>query len=187
MSASEHDQSPASLPADCQLISSFRDSEEPWSWYVRRRVRWRVWQCRKVIWKLKTLVKRMIGYPVRKPGPCLPTGTKAALPCKDLQPGDCVRVRSLEEIEHTLDANNRCHGCALLWPMRQYCGQEFRVIKRVERFFDENRWRMLKCKNVVLLEGVYCDGTGGHPDTRGCDRMCFYFWRTEWLERLSTS
>jgi hypothetical protein len=42
---------------------------------------------------------------------------------------------------------------------------------------------MLKCRNIVLLENVYCDGSG-HPDTRGCDRMCFFFWRTEWLERV---
>jgi hypothetical protein len=149
-------------------------------------MRWRVWQARKVIWKLKALVKRVIGYPARRPAAGLAAKAEAARPCEELQPGDRVRVRSLEEIERTLDAKNGCHGCAFLWPMRQYCGQEFRVVKRVERFFDENRWRMLRCKNVVLLDGVYCDGNGGHPDTRGCDRMCFYFWRTEWLERLTT-
>ncbi|MCY2954889.1 MAG: hypothetical protein NTU53_23405 [Planctomycetota bacterium] len=60
------------------------------------------------------------------------------------------------------------------------------MAKRVDRFFDEARWRMLKCRGVVLIDGAYCDGSG-HPDTRGCDRMCFFFWRTEWLEKVGQS
>jgi hypothetical protein len=42
---------------------------------------------------------------------------------------------------------------------------------------------MLKARNIVLLERVYCDGSGT-LETQGCDRMCFYFWRTEWLEKI---
>ncbi len=98
-----------------------------------------------------------------------------------LHEGDIVRVRSLEQIRETLDANGGCHGCAFLEPMARYCGQELRVAKCLQRFFDEKRWRMLKCRNVVLLEGAFCDGSG-HPDTLGCDRMCLFFWRIEWLE-----
>jgi len=100
-----------------------------------------------------------------------------------LQAGDRVRVRSLAAIQQTLDACGRCHGCAFLEPMSRACGGEFRVLQVVERFFDEARWRMLRCENVVLLDGLYCDGSG-HPDTNGCDRRCSYFWRGEWLERL---
>jgi hypothetical protein len=93
-----------------------------------------------------------------------------------------VRVRPWIEIARTLDRHSRCNGCAFLEPMRAFCGREFRVVRCVERFFDEQRWRMLKVRNIVLLDGVHCDGSG-HPDTAGCDRMCLYFWRTEWLER----
>jgi hypothetical protein len=60
------------------------------------------------------------------------------------------------------------------------------VLKVVERFYDEVQGRMLRCKNVVFLDGVYCDGSG-HPDTHGCDRTCFSFWRTEWLEKTVPS
>jgi hypothetical protein len=67
--------------------------------------------------------------------------------------------------------------------MYEYCGKELRVAKVVNRFFDEARWRMLKAGNMVLLEGVHCDGSS-ISDTQGCDRMCFYFWRTEWLEKI---
>jgi hypothetical protein len=100
-----------------------------------------------------------------------------------LAAGDRVRVRSGEEIGRTLDRWGRCGGCKFQEPMYRYCGREFRVAKRVTRFFDEARQRMLRCKNIVLLEGVYCDGSGD-PATIGCDRMCFFFWRTEWLERV---
>ena len=97
--------------------------------------------------------------------------------------GTRVRVRSRGEIERTLDRDGRSNGCAFASGMYECCGREFRVAKHVERFFDEARWRMLRCRGVVLLEGVYCDGSG-HPDTIGCDRMCHYFWRSEWLERV---
>jgi hypothetical protein len=67
--------------------------------------------------------------------------------------------------------------------MYQYCGKELRVAKVVNRFFDEARSHMLKARNMVLLEGVCCDGSNS-SDSTGCDRMCFYFWRTEWLEKV---
>lgn len=104
----------------------------------------------------------------------------------ELAAGDHVRVRSPEEIAATLDDRGRCHGCAFLRPMLQYCGREFSVARVVTQFFDEARGRMLTCRNIVLLAGVFCDGSG-HPATRGCERMCFFFWRTEWLERVVPS
>ena len=58
------------------------------------------------------------------------------------------------------------------------------MLRVVDRFFDERRWRMLRAHGMVILEGVHCDGAS-LPDTAGCDRMCFYFWRSEWLERIA--
>lgn len=95
--------------------------------------------------------------------------------------GDRVRVRSLEEIEATLDHLGKTKGCAFLKAMEQYCGTEQRVLKPVERFVDERDLRVKKCKGIVLLEGVMCPGT----TTFGrCDRCCFLFWREEWLEKV---
>jgi hypothetical protein len=101
----------------------------------------------------------------------------------ELKPGDLVRVRSAEFIRSTLDEKGGHRGCGFGLGMYQYCGKELRVAKVVNLFFDEARWRMLKARNMVLLEGVHCDGSGS-PETQGCDRMCFYFWRTEWLEKI---
>jgi hypothetical protein len=112
------------------------------------------------------------------PGPA-PT----ALPAPNLRPGDRVRVRSAEYIRSTLDQSGYLKGCGFGLGQYQYCGKDFRVIRRVDNFFDEARARMLKGRNLVLLDGVHCDGSSSRW-TNGCDRMCFYFWRTEWLEKI---
>lgn len=95
---------------------------------------------------------------------------RAALPLTDVSadfsPGKRVRVKNLEEILPTMDKLGRLSGCKFLEPMARHCGQETQVVKRVDRFFDEARRRMLKCENVVLLDNTICDGSG-HPDTMG--------------------
>ncbi len=98
-----------------------------------------------------------------------------------LKPGDLVRVRSREEIQNTLDNWNQMRGCSFLEEMWPYCGTRQRVFKRVEKFLDERDYLMKHCKSVVLLEGVFCEGT---KDFRLCDRSCFYFWSDEWLEKI---
>jgi hypothetical protein len=65
--------------------------------------------------------------------------------------------------------------------MWRHCGTTQRVYKRVERFMDERDYLVKRCKGIVILEGVMCEGT---KDFGPCDRSCFYFWREEWLERL---
>jgi hypothetical protein len=102
-----------------------------------------------------------------------------------LQVGDWVRVRSAQYIRETLDAQGGYRGCGFGLGMYGLCGEELRVAKVVRRFYDEARGRMLKANNMVLLAGVYCDGSSC-LSTRGCDRMCSYFWRTEWLEKLES-
>jgi hypothetical protein len=62
-----------------------------------------------------------------------------------------------------------------------HCGTIQRVYKRVERFMDERDYLVKRCKGIVLLEGVMCEGT---TDFGPCDRSCFYFWKEEWLEKL---
>ena len=98
-----------------------------------------------------------------------------------LQPGDLVRIRSKEEIHATLDHWNQRRGCAFLDEMWSYCGTHRRVFKRVERFLDERDYITKRCKGIVLLEGLICEGTKHFGP---CDRSCFYFWREEWLEKI---
>lgn len=97
-----------------------------------------------------------------------------------IEKGDLVQVKSLEEINRTLDRFGYTKGCKFMLQMEKYCGQQFRVAGKINKFFDEARFRTLNCRNTVLLDQVYCDGSC----VDGCDKMCFLFWRTEWLEKL---
>ena len=173
----EQPERPVQIGVGCQLQafpSQFEKGppsrEEPWFWYFRRRARGAV---RKVMRLVSRLIRRRIGP---QAGPTL-------LEAPELKAGDLVRVRSAELIQSTLDEKGGHRGCGFGLGMYQYCGKELRVAKVVNGFFDEARWRMLKARNMVLLEGVYCDGFGS-VEAQGCDRMCFYFWRTEWLEKI---
>ncbi|MFC1642660.1 hypothetical protein ACFL5O_08235 [Myxococcota bacterium] len=126
-------------------------------------------------------VERFVGKLRQRGSP--PAASPPAAPAPKLKPGDLVRVHSAEYVRSTLDRHGSLRGCTFSLGMYQYCGQERRVLRVVERFFDEPQFRMLKARNMVLLEGIYCDGSSQQL-TQGCDRMCFYFWRTEWLEKI---
>lgn len=74
-----------------------------------------------------------------------------------LQPGQQVRVKLPAEIRATLDAHNRYEGLHYTSvTMDRYCGGTYTVLTRVDRFFDERSRRILKLKNTVLLDRVYC-------------------------------
>jgi hypothetical protein len=98
-----------------------------------------------------------------------------------LKAGDLVRVRSKEEIETTLNHLRQTKGCTFMHEMLPYCGTVQRVLKPMERFVDERDLRVKKCKGLILLEGVMCQGTTG---SGRCDRSCHVFWREEWLDRV---
>jgi len=161
------------FPAELQRGPPSR--EEPWGWYLRRRLR----GARR---KAARLIRRMLGQD--QPGAPLDARSRDAGSGNELVPGDLVRIRPAEVIRQGLDAGGRTHGCAFADGMYQYCGGEYRVLRVVGRFFDERRWRMLTAHGLVILEGLHCDGSS-IPDTRGCDRLCYYFWRTEWLEKIA--
>ena len=98
-----------------------------------------------------------------------------------LAAGDMVRVRSKEEIKATLNHLGQSRGCSFMNEMVPYCDTVQRVLKPMERFVDERDLRVKKCKGLILLEGVMCQGT---TDFGRCDRSCFMFWREEWLEKV---
>jgi hypothetical protein len=183
----------------CQLMLGGAGAAEPWHWSARRYCaplfRLLLYNVKRLYWRFRGFAKGLLlfAWPssslLRRPSMAeakpshVRTTPDWAPRALDLSLNDLVRVRAREQIEATLDMAGRCRGCAFVEPMFRYCGRELRVKGRVERFFDEQQWRMLKCRNVVLLEGVHCDGSG-HPDTHGCDRQCYFFWRTEWLEKI---
>ena len=98
-----------------------------------------------------------------------------------LQPGERVRVKRREEIVATLDANNANRGMSFDGEMLRYCGQEARVLRRVERIIDEKSGRMLRFKNpCIVLDDVTCRGAYH----RQCPRGIYQYWREIWLERV---
>ena len=98
-----------------------------------------------------------------------------------LEAGNWVKVRSLKEIEATLNHWGQLRGCAFMPEMASYCGTTQRVLKPMNRFVDERDLRVKKSKGIILLEGVMCQGTAAFGS---CDRSCFVFWREEWLEKI---
>jgi hypothetical protein len=100
---------------------------------------------------------------------------------RELMPGDWVRVRSLVEIQATLNHWRQLKGCTFMPEMAQYCGTDQRVLKPLQRFVDERDLRVKRSSSIFLLDDVICQGTS---DFGSCDRSCFYFWRIEWLEKL---
>jgi hypothetical protein len=85
-----------------------------------------------------------------------------------------------------LDEEGRTDGLGFMTSaMRKYCGGIYTVRKRIRLFFDERRREMLKARNVVILDGVYCESPPDDTeDWAGCDRTCFLFWKEAWLERV---
>ena len=100
----------------------------------------------------------------------------------DLLAGDVVRVRSKDQIAKTLDNYNKLEGCLFLDEMWQHCGKKYRVFKKVGLFYDEAERKMMKSRNMVLLEGVFCSGRIPLYKEK-CDRSCFLFWKEDWLEK----
>ena len=99
-----------------------------------------------------------------------------------IQPGDTVRVRSRAEIKRTLNRFRKTRGCTFQLGMYEHCGKEYKVLKRVDNFFDEAKQKMCKCNGIFLLEGACC--TGATAYLAPCDRNCFFFWQSSWLEKV---
>jgi hypothetical protein len=113
-------------------------------------------------------------------------GTLAKTPLEtlDLQPGELVQVRSKEEIEATLDKNNRNRGLLFDTEMVPYCGGIYRVLRRVHQIIDERTGKMINMKYpCIILEGVYCKS----DYHRLCPRAIYSYWRENWLRRVSSN
>ena len=128
-------------------------------------------------------MRRFLGLVSRKP---LCVTNDLTTYCLGLESGDPVRVKSKAGIRATLDDHGRCEGLGYMaGTMDRYCDGIYTVLKRVDLFFDERTQRMLKLKNTVILDRVYCEpAPHGEERFAGCKRMCFLFWKEAWLERV---
>jgi len=95
--------------------------------------------------------------------------------------GDWVEVKSFDEICTTLDLTGRNQGLYFMPAMKEFCGGRYRVIKIVKTIKLESTGELRKLKSpTALLDGVFCKGRHEH-----CDRVCYHFWRTIWLIKVS--
>jgi hypothetical protein len=111
-------------------------------------------------------------------------GTLAKTPIErtDLQPGELVQVRSKEEIIATLDPQNKNRGLLFDSEMLPYCGNIYRVLRRVHHIVDEKTGKMMHMKYpCIVLEGVYCRS----DYHRLCPRAIYSYWREGWLKRAT--
>jgi hypothetical protein len=100
------------------------------------------------------------------------------------KPGDLVRISSYEKIRQTLDERNCYENLFFMESMEKFCSGDYEVLKEVKWLYDENSMKMLRCKDIVVLKDLLCDGKGILGE-RDCDRSCPYLWKTAWLEEAS--
>lgn len=97
----------------------------------------------------------------------------------EVQPGDQVRVKNLNEIKVTLDSLGRNRGLAFTKEMKRYCGQRFSVLRTVEQIIIEGTGEMRGLAHTVILKGANCDGSANSL----CPRNCYLLWRKIWLDK----
>jgi len=145
-----------------------------------------IWQSRS---RVKRIVKRRVRYLMNllagkneSNNTAAKDGLRHSAAAGMIEEGSRVRVRSKEEIQSTLNRWNQLNRCSFMEEMWPYCGTTQRVLKRVGKFLDERDYLIKKCRGVLILDGVMCQGT---KDFGACDRSCFFFWREEWLEKIA--
>lgn len=171
--------SPLAAKGLCQL-SVIAHAQEPLS-PVEKAAQLTVRIRRALARRLHRLVNSVVEPPERKLRVIRPESRPGIV----FMEGSLVRVKTLEEIEKTLDVGRKCRGLTFMEPMAAYCGQVLTVRKRVDRMYDEKTGKLVKLKDVVLLEGAICEGKGTFAEET-CDRSCFFFFKTDWLDPFLT-
>jgi hypothetical protein len=104
----------------------------------------------------------------------------------DLEVGELVEVRSLDEVGRTLNDQSRHRGLTWTQELTPRCGKRFRVRARVERLIDRETGRMIELKNdCIALDGVVCSGDRT-PGAWFCPADHYTLWREAWLRRVET-
>lgn len=110
-------------------------------------------------------------------------GRLVKTPCEQLglQAGEWVEVKSHAEILATLDAQGKNRGLTFDPEMVPYCGQRFRVLRRVSKLIDEKTGELRSIPgDCIILDGVVCRALYH----RLCPRSTYPYWREIWLRRV---
>jgi hypothetical protein len=99
-----------------------------------------------------------------------------------LKIGDRVRVLSYSQIRSTLNDAGYFKGLPFQEPMKRYCGNTYSVLKIPQYLIDQGGRKINRCKDLVILRGLYCNGKG-MVTHEGCDMCCLHYWKTDWLKK----
>jgi len=110
-------------------------------------------------------------------------GNKKSTPteCLNLQPGERVEVKSMKSIIETMSETGRNRGLLFFPNMRELCGQQHRVERRLEKLIVDGTGEMRQFHNTVFLEGSFCGCA--EISFGGCGRCEYAYWREIWLRR----
>jgi len=103
----------------------------------------------------------------------------------NLQRGESVTVKPIESISETLNESAHNRGLYFTPAMRQLCGEEHTVERKLERIIVDGTGKMRKMRNTVFLEGSLCGCSC--VAFGGCSRGEFAYWREIWLHRMKDS
>jgi len=96
-------------------------------------------------------------------------------------PGNIVKVKSKEEIIHSLNPMNKLDGCLFMNQMWEFCGKEFKIVKVVKNVFDERQCKIYKVPApIYILDGLICDGKV-ESFKHTCDHSCYLLWHEDWI------
>lgn len=96
--------------------------------------------------------------------------------------GTWVEVKSAAEIYATLDATGAIDGMPFMPEMLAHCGKRYRVEASAHKTCDTvHKTGVRGVNNAVHLQDLRCDGSA-HG---GCQAACLFYFRTEWLKRVS--
>ncbi len=125
------------------------------------------------------------GVPYPRKSGSIPVDQSTPTCTLDLRPGELVRVKPFHEILATLNTENKNRGLYFDAEAVPYCGGEFRVRARLNKFIEEKTGKLITLKNSsILLEGVWCRSS--YSECRMfCPRSIYTWWREIWLERVS--
>jgi hypothetical protein len=104
-------------------------------------------------------------------------------PGAPLEVGDTVEVLSYSQIESTLNDQGYLKGLSFQKGMEKYCNRTYRVLKIPQYVLDQGGRKINRCKDVVILQGLYCNGKDT-IEKEGCDRSCLHYWKTDWLRKV---
>ena len=125
------------------------------------------------------------GAPFPRQTGTIPNGEPTPVATLNLEPGELVQIKPYQEILKTLNESSRNRG--LYWDAEEvpYCGNTYRVLKRVDRIINDKTGRMQEMKTpCVILDSVICESR--YSECRlFCPRSIYPYWREIWLERVS--